>query len=208
MSSLTERAIRRAQWAPVMSALAAGLGLAAAGVFLYQAGLFHALEPAGRPPPLRIEAPEQVSATDTSIAGFDREKQPYQVNAKRALQDRTVANLVHLDEITGTFKKAAGDIYDVAAAEGLYDTKTEKLDLNGGVKITSKDRFTANMEKAHVSVKEKKLTSNVPVTVGLKGGSTIEAGGVEISDDGNRILFVNRVKATFKRSASKGDGPQ
>jgi lipopolysaccharide export system protein LptC len=205
MSSPTERAVRRAQWAPLASAAAAGLGLAAIVLFVLQAGLFQALAPDTRPPPPRVERPEQVSAIDTSIAGFDRDKQPYEVTAKHALQDQIVAHHVHLDEVAGSFRKSTGDVYDLAAARGLYDTKAEELDLDGGVKITSKDRFTANMEKAHVTVRDKKLTSRVPVTVDLKNGSTIQAGGVEISDNGSRIVFTDRVKAHFKRSG-KGDG--
>jgi lipopolysaccharide export system protein LptC len=191
----------------MLSILAAGLGLVAVGLFLYQAGLFHALEPDNRPPPPRAETPEQISASGSSIGGFDRERQPYQISAKRALQDKDVSNHVHLDEVVGSFMKSTGDVFDVAAARGLYDTKSETLDLDGSVRITSKNRFTAIMEMAHVSVRDKKLTSNVPVNVQLKGGSTIEAGGVEISDYGNRIVFLNRVKANFKRSAPKGDGP-
>jgi lipopolysaccharide export system protein LptC len=175
-------------------------------MFLYQAGLFNAMEPSQRPPPLEVETPEQISALDSSIAGFDRENQPYEITAKRALQDKVVANHVHLEGIVGSFKKSTGDVYEVAAARGLYDTKSEELDLNDGVTIASKDRFTANMEKAHVSVKEKKLTSNVPVTVGLNGGGTIEAGGLVITENGNRIVFANRVKAHFKRSRPKGGG--
>jgi len=188
------------------SAAAAALAVLAVALFVLQAGLFKALAPDTRPPPPRVEAPEQVSARDTSIAGFDRDKQPYEVTAKHALQDKVVAHHVHLDEVLGTFRKSTGDIYELAAARGLYDTDAEELDLAGGVKITSKDRFTANMNKAHVTVKDKKLISKVPVTVDLKGGSTIKAGGVEISDNGSRIVFTDRVKAKFKRSG-KGDGP-
>jgi lipopolysaccharide export system protein LptC len=153
----------------------------------------------------QLATPEQVSATNTSIEGFDRQQQPYQVSAKHALQDKDISHHVHLEEITGSFKKLSGDIYDVAAPRGLYDTKTEELELDGGVQIIAKDRFTANMEKAHVSVKDKKLVSHTPVAVDLKGGGRIDAGGVEISDDGSRILFTNRVKANFKQPA-KGDG--
>jgi lipopolysaccharide export system protein LptC len=205
MSSPIERAAWRARWAHPASIAAALLGLAVVVVFVIQAGLFAALQPGKPPVQPQIATPEQVSASNTSIEGFDRQQQPYQVNAKHALQDKDVSHQVHLEEVTGSFKKQTGDVYDVAAPRGLYDTKAKELELDGGVQIIGKDRFTANMEKAHVSVADKKLISRVPVAVDLKGGGRIDAGGVEISDDGSRILFTNRVKASFKQPA-KGDG--
>jgi len=59
------------------------------------------------------------------------------------------------------------------------------------------------MEKARVIVAEKRLTSDVPVTVEFTSG-TIDANGVEISNDGNNILFLNGVKARF-RNTKTGD---
>ncbi len=52
------------------------------------------------------------------------------------------------------------------------------------------------MDKAHVVVEEKKLTSDAPVAVTLADG-TIEANGLEITNDGKTILFLNGVKARF-----------
>jgi lipopolysaccharide export system protein LptC len=55
----------------------------------------------------------------------------------------------------------------------------KELDLEGQVTIVQKDRFTAVMEKAHVVVEEKKLTSErVPVDVTF-GTGTIKANGMK-----------------------------
>jgi hypothetical protein len=53
------------------------------------------------------------------------------------------------------------------------------------VVINSAGRFTARMDKAHVIIQEKRLTSAVPVAVDLSNG-TINANGVEISNDGKQ----------------------
>ena len=86
------------------------------------------------------------------------------------------------------------------------------LDLEGNVTIVEKDRFTATMDKAHVVVEEKKLTSDVPVDVQFTSGS-IQANGVQITDDGRHILFLNGVKARFSQGSTaqgetQGDGQQ
>ena len=55
-------------------------------------------------------------------------------------------------------------------------------------------------------VGEKRLTSNVPVAVELTSG-TINANGVEITNDGNNILFQNGVKAQFRDTRSGDSTP-
>ena len=94
------------------------------------------------------------------------------------------------------FRRAVGCRVHLQAATGIYDTKVKALDLAGNVVIVQKDRFTARMDKAHVVVEEKKLTSDVPVDVTFANGS-VSANGIEITDDGTRILFLNGVKAAF-----------
>jgi hypothetical protein len=60
------------------------------------------------------------------------------------------------------------------------------------------------MEKAAVTVADKVLKSSVPVTVTMDR-STIKSNGLEISNDGKRIMFFNGVKARFLPAGSKGD---
>ena len=86
----------------------------------------------------------------------------------------------------------------------VYDTKAKEMDLRGSVQISEGIRFVARMEQAHVTVEKKALTSNVPVEVEFAGGM-VHANGLEITDDGARILFLNGVKARFGAEAAKGD---
>jgi lipopolysaccharide export system protein LptC len=207
MSSPTDSPASRAlRWAGVsrfLSWVAMALGLAFVVMFLVQAGLFASLmpdEPAAPP----VVNPDQITATDSTVNGMDKENQPYEVTAKRGWQDDTTLTLVHLEDVEGKFRRAAGAEYTLSARTGTYDTKVKELDLEGDVTIVQKDRFTAVMDKAHVVVEEKKLTTAVPVDVTF-GTGTIKANGMEITDDGARILFLNGVKARFDGAAAKGD---
>lgn len=205
MSSPTERARRRAALAPLLSLGSLALALIVVAAFLYQAGLFAALVPKPPEPPLVVDKPEQITASESTVTGLDREKQPYEITASKAVQDKDQPSKVHLEGVTGRFRRIGGEVLELAARTALYDTDSKLLDLEGDVSIVSKDRFTASMSKAHVVTEEKKLTSAVPVQVDF-GSGTITADGLEITDDGKRILFLNGVKAKFTRSAQQGDG--
>jgi lipopolysaccharide export system protein LptC len=207
MSSPTNTAASRAlRWAGLsrlLSWLAVLVGASFVGLFLYQAGLFALLLPE-EPAPPPVVNPDQITATTSTVNGMDRENQPYQVKAEKGWQDSKIPTLVHLETVEGKFQRPSGAQYTLTARTGAYDTKVKALDLEGQVTIVQKDRFTALMEKAHVVVEEKKLTSNVPVDVTF-GSGTIKANGMEITDDGAKILFLNGVKARFGAETAKGD---
>jgi hypothetical protein len=53
-------------------------------------------------------------------------------------------------------------------------------------------------------MEKKNLVSDVPVVVEM-GSGTITANGLQISNDGKNILFLNGVKARFTEDSKKGD---
>jgi len=203
LSPAAARASRRAQLAPYVSA---GFALAVVVVFLafaYQAGffsLFRLPQPKG---PMSQPA-EQITVTRSTITGFDKQQQPYSVTAQSAMQDKDVPNHIHLNALSGNIRRNNGDTIDVRANNGLYDTDGKTLDLSGAVEIVSKGKFIARMDKAHVIVKEKRLVADTPVTVEMPNG-IIEAKALQITNEGNNILFFNGVHARFKSSGAKGE---
>ena len=206
MSSHTSQARRaqaRARLAQLMAWLAGALGLGLVLVFLFQAGLFQALLPKDAAPPPAVR-PDQISATQSTVTGIDREKQPYRVEARRGWQDETTPTLVHLEAPQGTFRRAGGAEYTMRAEMGRYDTTVKKLDLSGNVLLEQTDRFKARMDSARVVVEEKRLDSEGPVAATF-GSGTVNANGLQITDDGARILFLNGVKARFDAPPAKGD---
>jgi LPS export ABC transporter protein LptC len=206
MSSPTNqarKAVRRAGLAKALTWLAAAVGLGFVLVFLAQAGLFSAMMPREpeAPPPARAD---QIAAVESTITGMDNENLPYEVKAKRGWQDEKTPSLVHLVEPAGVFRRAGGTEFTITAETGLFDTETRKLELNGNVVLEQKDRFKARMDRANVVLGEKRLASESPVAVTFPNG-TINANGMQITDDGARILFLNGVKTRFDAPQAKGD---
>ncbi len=204
MSSLTHdggartanRAILRARLAPYLSWGIGLAGIALLGVFLLQAGRFSGLSPPHKPVTPVIEDPEQATTYEPRLRGFDRNNQPYVVNAKRGWQDKERDEMAHMQEVVASFKNINGSPYDVTSRTAQYNSKLRELDLAGSVTIVQNSRFTARMDRAHVVVDSKIITSDVLVDVEF-GDSTIRANGMKITNDGGNILFLNGVKARF-----------
>jgi hypothetical protein len=208
MSSRTEsaalRAVRIASLSRLASWAAALLGIAFFVLFLVQAGLLAALLPQDAGIAYVPPHPEQISAGSSSLRGIDRENQPYAVTAARGWQDGSIATMVHLETIAGSFRKTTGQSYVLEAAAGTYDTTARTLALEGGVTISEPGRFRATMLRADVALEAKELKSDVAVEVKFAAGG-ISANGLRISDDGRRILFLNGVRARFGGAPGKGD---
>jgi lipopolysaccharide export system protein LptC len=200
---LLQSAALRARLAPILSKISMALALGIVGVFLYQSGLVEALMPRSKPPPLTVEKPEQVTGQSSRLAGFDKENQPYELTAKKGFQDKDKPNLVHMEGIAGSFKKKSGRSFFLSSNTGLYDSKLKEMDMEGQVKIEQPGKFTAVMEKARVSIEQKDLASDVPVSVDFESGK-LTAGGIRISQNGRNVLFIKGVKARFEPKASKG----
>ncbi|MFZ5674062.1 MAG: LPS export ABC transporter periplasmic protein LptC [Pseudomonadota bacterium] len=195
------RAPVRARLAPFISG---AFGIVAVGlllVFLYQTGAF---TPKPKPVDEPVVPADHVTVSTSTITGLDSQQRPYSISAKTAIQDKDEPKLIKLDEVSGATNRQNGEAITFQSRKGLYNSDVKTLDLDTEVIIQSGDRFTARMDKAHVVVAEKRLTSDVPVVVEMSNG-TINANGVEITNDGNNILFLNGVKAHFGSSKSQGD---
>ena len=199
----TARAAARARLAPYVSGAFAGAVVLLLLIFLYQTGTF---SPAPKPVAQPELPADQVTVTDSTITGIDSENQPYSISAKNAVQDKDKPNFIALDDVTGATNRSNGEAITFSSRNGLYNSDVKTLDLDTDVVVKSAGRFTARMSKAHVIVGEKRLTSNTPVDVELTSG-TIKANGVEITNDGNNILFLNGVKARFTNTKTGDSTP-
>lgn len=193
------RRVRVVSWALI--AIAGGL----IAFLVVRIGMFEPAAPRRAPAVAGEPVSDKIVVTTSTVTGFDRDDQPYTLTAATAVQDGSEPNRVHLETVTGALRRRSGEMVNIAARTALYDSKAETLDLVGDVKLED-GRFVADMAKAQVTLDDKRFRSTVPVVVTFNGGE-ITAGGLEITDDGQRVLFFNRVKAQF-RPATKEDRRQ
>lgn len=170
------------------------------GVFLFKAGLFASLFTKAPAPVANMPLPEQVSSGVSTITGFDKDNQPYEMKAQSVLQDKTNSDLAHLTTVSGNLRKKSGSVMELTSKGGAYDKKKRILDLEGNVKLISRNQYTAYLEKARVTLKEKRLYAKVHVKVVFAQG-TINAQGVDITNNGGNVLFFGGVKTHFDGSS-------
>ena len=165
-------------------------------VFTWKAGMFASLFARKPKPVVDVPLPEQITSGISTITGFDKNQQPYKLTAQSVLQDETNPDLAHLKTVSGMLLKNSGKELRMVARTGEYHKAKKILDLIGDVKLISQGEYTGYLQKARVTLKDKRLYATVPVTVVFDRG-TIRANGVEITENGNRVLFFNGVKTRF-----------
>ena len=186
------------------------VALAMMGLLAYQAGTFSTLVPE-RPVAAQAEAEqtapaapkEEITVTDSRFTGFDKRDQPFSISARNAVQDENDASKVRLQSVDAEVRHKSGQQIAIKSNEAVYDSNSKTIDLQGDVRISSTGGFDARMAEARVDIDRHRLRSEVPVKVVHPRG-VIQANGMEIEDDGARILFFNRVKARFGAESSKG----
>jgi len=182
--------------ATVISWLVLSATVLLSAVFAVKAGMFASLFGRKPEPVVNMPLPDQVSSGVSSITGFDKDGQPYKLTSQSVLQDKNNSDLAHLKQISGVLRKKTGKKLLLNALGGQYNADKKILDLEGKIKLVSQGEYTAYLEKARVTLKEKRLYAKVPVTVIFDRG-TIQANGIDISDNGNRVLFFDGVKTRF-----------
>ncbi|MFT3989082.1 LPS export ABC transporter periplasmic protein LptC [Aestuariivirga sp.] len=201
------QAVLRARIAPILTwiSIAAVAGFAA--VFVLQAGLFAYLVPATPPAPPTIDNPDKITSDNSVITGRDSKDQPYKVTATHAWQDPANTSIIHMKTMKAVLNQANANPSTVVSDTAVYNSDTKQADLAGNVVIVRGDGTTAKMDTAKVYLKEQKLTSNVPVVV-TSNDMIVRANGMEITNDGDDILFLNGVKTHFGGPPAKGDSIQ
>jgi LPS export ABC transporter protein LptC len=182
------------------------LGMAAvlAGLFVARIASFEGARQSRSAAETQQPTSDQILVSAPTISGFDRHEQPYAVSAAAAVQDKGQEGRITLESVVGTLRRRSGELLNLAARTALYDAKSKVLQLDGAVTLKSANRFVAEMDRARANLDEKLFRSDEKVVVTFNRGE-ITAGGMEITDDGKRILFFNGARAILRPAPAKGD---
>jgi len=173
------------------------------GIFLYSSGIVHDYFNPAVKEAQPVIAENSVEMVQPRMSGLDKKKQAYEITAETAKQDIDDPTKVTLNNITGSLAlNESDDKVPLTAKSGFLDTETNFLQLRQDIIITSERGYTAYLTSVDAKLKEKYITSSDPVLIEWEEGS-IRANGLEVTDNGAVIKFLNRVKVIFTPKTEK-----
>jgi lipopolysaccharide export system protein LptC len=133
-------------------------------------------------------APERMRVEQARYVGTDDKGQQFTMVANRAIQRSSDVPIV---DITGMFARldlAQGPLL-IAANQGRYNLDTQKVNVDGPVKVVGGDGYRLATRDVTVDLKHRQLASAGPVAGGLRLGQ-FQAGQIH-ADLGARTVVLD-----------------
>ena len=127
------------------------------------------------------------------MAGFTPDQRPYEVWAKTATQDLTDPDKVDLRTLRAKVLMEDRTTHiTLDASSGLFDSKTQLLDLRKDIFLQSSTGYEAKLSQALVDIVKSTVTSEEHVDVKLLNG-TLTADRLRITNGGEVVRFEGNV---------------
>lgn len=149
----------------------------------------------------------RITIETPKLIGYRKDGRPYELRARVGVQDMSTPDVFELEELE--VRMDGGDkVVVLTAAKGVYNSKRERAELTGGIKIRDDKQFEMNLKSAEMDFKASVMTSDKPVTLKIDGGD-IAANSAEFSQAEQRATFIGDVHSVFygESSDAASDGP-
>jgi len=140
-----------------------------------------------------------------AISGRNGDGISYSMAALRALQDIRNPAMITLETIKAAVPVNDKIIARVAAAEGVYNRDSDRLEMTKPFTITLNTGLEAKFESAHLDIKAGKMSSDAPVSIHYKQASIL-AQRLDMSDKGRIITFEGNVRVNVDPSTIRNQG--
>ncbi len=127
------------------------------------------------------------------VKGSDQNNLPYDLTAKKAIQDAANPGVVTLEEIVATLPLSKTSSARIMAGSGVYDTERQFLDLDQEISVRTDDGVEIKMRNVAIDVDIGAMKSDLPVSVDT-GDALITADSLHVSEQGKTIVFDGTVK--------------
>ncbi len=138
----------------------------------------------------------RITIDSPKLVGYRPDGRPYELRAKVGVQDMTTPDLFELEELNVHLDSGPGQAVLLKAATGLYDSKKDRADLGGGVRIYDDKSYEMLLASAVMDFKTSTLTSDRPGTLNLNGGK-ISGNSVEVVQGERRLTFIGDVHSVL-----------
>lgn len=131
-----------------------------------------------------------------ALNGTDENSRPYNLTADKAIQDTDAPSRIHLQGINGKLPMTDTEFAVVQAGNGTYDADAKTLLLGGKVAVDTDNGMAIRMEDADIDIGTGSMHTTNPVSVDT-GRAKVTADSLTVSENGERIVFENRVRMTL-----------
>lgn len=125
--------------------------------------------------------------------GFNADGGQYWVKAETAQQDLKTLTAIHLEHITGELTDAKKQKTRLVAARGVFDNKTNILELFDSIDVTGDGGLNAKLTRATIHTKDNIITSDQPSTITM-GAGRITSNQLTIRQKTKEYTFLDNVR--------------
>lgn len=197
---------RRVRFIRVVMPTIVVAGLLAAGGFAY----FNPFQMAANLPVALGRASLSGSAIKMEfpkVNGFTNDNRAYNLTAEAASQDLSTPNRIDLETIKARLELADNGWATLNSATGSYDTKTQLIQLGGGIRVATNSGYAGKLQEASIDMPAGRLTSDKPVELTSEDGR-LTADHMEVTQKDARALFTGNVSLLInppkRKAASAG----
>lgn len=141
---------------------------------------------------------------DPVMNGFTKDQKPYRVTAKRAIQDTKKPNIVELEDLSAIMPFADESEATMTATGGVMDNDTNIMQFSDGIKIVTDDGMIATLQSATIQINEGTMQTSDPVEI-EREGFTVRADRLDVEENGENLIFQDRVKVTIDPKTVRRD---
>lgn len=127
------------------------------------------------------------------LDGYTSDNQRYSMSAERAVQDLSGEDAIDLEGIDARVPIGEEVFADIEAPAGRFFRETNTLRLSDSMDVTTTDGMVARLRSATIDFANGSLTSSDPVEIDFEG-STVTAGSLSIQDNGDVLVFEDKVR--------------
>jgi lipopolysaccharide export system protein LptC len=133
-------------------------------------------------------APEQLRVEQARYVGTDDKNQQFMMVANRAIQRRSSVPVVDISGMSARLDLSKGPLF-LAANEGRYNLDTQRVMIDGPVKVAGGDGYRLATRDVTVDLKQRQLGSAGPVAGAMRLGQ-FQAGQLH-ADLGERTIVLD-----------------
>jgi lipopolysaccharide export system protein LptC len=139
----------------------------------------------------------KVIIASPKIAGLQQNGRAYEITSLSGNEDILKPNIIELNGVNAKIGLADASKLQILAANGIYDSETNEVLLNGDVSISNATNYNIKMRQAVLNFKTNVLNSETLIAMDIDGGS-ITGQAITISENGDRISFARDVHSIFQ----------